>query len=87
MMADDFLGSVKPINVLECNRKRGDTIRYDPSTEAYGVLDKNDVIRTYFKPTPCVAVPPAQRSAMKQSGRCHSEATNLAYFQRECQRW
>ena len=86
-MADNFLGGAKPAHVHECRRRQGDILWYDPSTEAYGVLDRNGVIRTYFKPIPCALVPAAQRSVVRRAGRCHGEATNLLYFQRECQRW
>ena len=86
-MADGFWAAAKPAHVHQCTRRRGDVLRYDPSSEVYGVLDRNGVIRTYFKPVPCAAVPVAQRSAVKQAGRCHGEVTNLLYFQRECQRW
>lgn len=86
-MADTFLGGPKPPHVHECTRKKGDILRFDPSTQACGVLGKDRVIRTYFKPVPCVSIPWPQRAAAMATGRCHGEADNLKYFQRECLRW
>ena len=86
-LADEFLGSAKHPDVHECTRSRGDMIRFNPKTDEYGVLDGNGIIRTYFKPVPCASLPPAQRTAMRQAGRCHSQTTNLVYFQEECKKW
>lgn len=85
--ADLFLGGAAPAGVKECRRKQGDKLRYDPTTESYGVVDGNDVIRTFFKPVPCATLPAAVRPMIKQAGRCHSYVNNLAYFQAECRRW
>ena len=83
-MADAFLGQPKTAHVHECARKSGDTIRFDPFTEAYGVLASNQVIRTYFKPVACSAVPTKRRKAVRLSGRCHSYPNNLLYFRNGC---
>ena len=87
LLADQFLGRPKPSHVQECRRKRGDVLRFDPSTQEYGVLGGNQVIRTYFKPVPCVDVPAAMRASVAQAGRCHGHPDNLLYFQSECARW
>src|SRR5436305_6399801 len=76
--ADSFLGGSKPANILECKRNRGDIIRYDPTTDAYGILDKMGVIRSYYKPVPCSSLPAPVRAATKQAGRCHGHSSNLA---------
>jgi hypothetical protein len=86
-MADKFLGNPKPPHVYECTRSRGDVIRFDPHSQEYGVLDKNGIIRTYFKPIPCISLPVSERKQMKQTGRCHAHPTNLAYFHEECKKW
>jgi pyocin large subunit-like protein len=86
-MADEFLGGPLASDVKECKRSRGDRVRYNLTTQAYGVIDSNDVIRTFFKPVPCSSIPSAQRSAIKLAGRCHAQANNLLYFQEECKRW
>jgi len=85
--ADTFLSGSLSTSAFQCVRKQGDLVRYDTSTQAYGVLDKNRVIRTFFKPVPCASVPALARKAVAQSGRCHGQATNLLYFQSECQKW
>lgn len=85
-MADDFWASPKLAHVYECTRVHGDVLRFDSITEAYCVRSSTMVIRTFFIPIPCSSLPPALRAAMKMSGDCHSEATNLAYFQRECKK-
>lgn len=49
LLADQFLGS--PLNppVLECYRVgNGDLVRFDPSTNEFGVLAMSRVIRTYY---------------------------------------
>lgn len=86
-MADEFLSGNKPAHIHECRRKRGDLLRFDPVTEAYGVLDGNGTIRTFFKPVPCVTIPLSQRVLVRLSGRCHGHPDNLSYFQSECKRW
>src|SRR6266446_4815425 len=66
---------------MNSNVQRADILRFDPLTNAYGVIDKSGVLRTYFKPLPCSAVPAAQRLTMRHSGRCHGYANNLLYFE------
>lgn len=85
-MADDFLGGDKQEGVHECVRRCGARLRYDPSSEAYGVLDGQAIIRTYFKPIPCSQVPFHEREATLQAGRCHTCTNNFHYFKSECQK-
>jgi pyocin large subunit-like protein len=85
-MADIFLGGDKPETVHECARPEGTRLRYDRSSEAFGVLGLDGTIRTYFKPIPCSSLPGAARESARQSGRCHPHANNLVYFKSECQR-
>jgi hypothetical protein len=85
--ADAFLGGVVPPGVHECPRKEGDRVRYDPQTDAYGVIDAGGIIRTYYKPVPCSSILDALlRASVRQAGMCHGHATNLLYFQSECRR-
>ena len=86
-LADEFLGGVAASGVLENVRSRGDMVRYDPATEAFGVMDSTGIIRTYFKPVPCVNVPASIRAIEKNAGRCHDLPDNLSYFRSECLRW
>ena len=86
-LADVFLGGGLAPKVRECTRKQGDTVRFNPHTDEYGVLDSVGVIRTYFKPTPCATVPALHRAALARSGRCHKHVNNTLYFQSECKRW
>jgi hypothetical protein len=65
-MADSFLGDVKPEGVHECVRACGAILRYDPTSEAFGVLDAQRIIRTYFKPIPCAKVPSHQRESKRR---------------------
>ena len=85
-MADAFWAVPKPAHVHECMRKSGDIVRYDPHTAAYSVVDAKGVIRTFFKPVPCVALPTGERTTARRSGRCHDHPNNLVYFQTECKR-
>lgn len=86
-LADELLGSVKPPEVHECKRSKGDLVRYDPRTEVFGVVDAAGVIRTYFKPIPCSKVPFHLRAGAKRRGECHGFLSNLHYFQAECKKW
>lgn len=85
-MADAFLGGDKQEGVHECVRPCGARLRYDPSNEAYGVLDAQSIIRTYFTPVPCSQVPFHERENSKKAGRCHQFPDNLAYFKSECKK-
>lgn len=87
-MAAEFLTGTSPNHVLECIRSQGDAVRFDPTTDAYGVLDANGVIRTFFKPVPCISVRSAlERDALRRTGRCHRHPDNTTYFWKECERW
>jgi len=85
-MADTFLSGLKPEGVHECVRAGGSMLRYDPASEAFGVLDAQSIIRTYYKPIPCQSVPVAMRDATRRRGRCHQYGTNLIYFRVECRK-
>jgi pyocin large subunit-like protein len=85
-MADAFLGGSKPETVHECIRSCGMKLRYDPADEAFGIIDRENIIKTYFKPVPCSSLPGALRASAKQSGRCHPCANNLVYFKTECKK-
>jgi len=77
MLADRFLGRSLAAGVLECKRSGGDIIRFDQTTDEYGVLSQERIIRTYFKPIPRV---------LTGGRKGHRHATNLAYFHAECLR-
>jgi pyocin large subunit-like protein len=53
-MAERFLASPPVPTILECTRTLGDVVRYDTITMEYGVRSSAGIIRTYFKPVPCV---------------------------------
>lgn len=84
--ADKFLGGAKPMHVLECIRKHGDILRFDPATDAFGVLGGDGRIRTFYRPVRCALVPGALRASVQAAGRCHTKESNLLYFQHECAR-
>jgi hypothetical protein len=52
------------ITLLETIRPNGDVVRYDPTTDEFGVVNADGTIRTYYKPDPAV----------------HGYPTNLDYF-------
>lgn len=62
--ADKFLTASKPAGVLEKARPNGDIVRYNPSTDEFGVVSSGGSIRTYYKPDPAV----------------HGKGSNLDYF-------
>ncbi|MGB8840196.1 MAG: hypothetical protein WCC64_03915, partial [Aliidongia sp.] len=49
---------------LEMVRRNGDIVRYDPTTDEFGVVKPDGTIRTFYKPDPAV----------------HGYPTNLDYF-------
>jgi filamentous hemagglutinin len=63
-MADAFLNGPCGTGVLQKVRANGDVVRYDPATQAFGVVKTDGTIRTYYKPDPAV----------------HGYPTNLDYF-------
>ncbi len=46
-MADLFLKAPQSLSIRQCRRARGDLIRFDPVSGAYGVLDQNNNVRTF----------------------------------------
>lgn len=69
--ADAFLGrSLDLATTGQCHRRNGDLLRYNPSTEEFGVLGSNRVIKTYCKPDPVD----------------HRQPNNLVYFRLECRK-
>jgi len=79
-MADEFLSGAKPPGAFECTRKKGDLVRYDPSTNELGVLSKDSYIRTYFKPKFCSHATPLEIAMRK----CHKQKTHLDYVKKIC---
>jgi pyocin large subunit-like protein len=86
--ADLFLGGVLLPHVMECRRGRGDIVRFDPSTDEYGVISNGGIIRTYFKPIPCWTLSTTLGVVATKSERaCHPHANNVDYFKSECARY
>ena len=87
-MASEFLTGPMATTVRQHRRAKGDTIRFCTATNAYGVLDSGNTIRTFYKPVPCSAIMDfVGRAAARLAGRCHDHASNLLYFQWNCTRW
>jgi len=79
-LADVFLRRTPALELLECERKKGDVLRYDTATGEFGVLSATGIIRTYFKPVPCISLPVEIRT------NCHGKPTNIDYFNSECRK-
>jgi RHS repeat-associated protein len=62
--ADRFMMGNRGTGILEKVRPNGDVVRFNPATNEFGVLTKDGVLRTYYKPDPAV----------------HGWPTNLDYF-------
>jgi hypothetical protein len=65
--AKDFLNNPPPGTLTKVRvggLKDGDVLRYHPATNTFGIMDKNGVPRTFYKPDPAV----------------HGYPTNLDYF-------
>lgn len=69
-LADRFLAGPRGLGTLECARVRGDIVRFNPTTDEFGVISSDGIIRTYFKPDPLI----------------HRQATNLDYYRAECRK-
>lgn len=50
VLADEFLGGPKANSAYECRRSKGDILPFDSATGAYGVLNRDRVIRTFYRP-------------------------------------
>lgn len=86
-LADSFMGNPLPSGVQEYRRNGGDILRYDPTTESFGVKDANDFIRTFYKPVPCSSLPASIRSAFRMAGKCHPHPDNQSYVIAEASKW
>ena len=62
--ADKFLTASKHSGILEKTRANGDIVRYNPTTDEFGVLSSGGSIRTYYKPDPTI----------------HGKSSNLEYY-------
>lgn len=78
-MADKFVGGPRDMDTQECTNSKRDVIRYNDCTREYGVKASDGFIRTYYKP-----VPRGPSRGGFRSKFTHSEATNMDYFRREC---
>lgn len=71
-LADEFFGIPVPsgsVHLFECTRaKDGDKIRYDDQTKRFGVLSKDNVIRTFYVLTTAIRI----------------YGSGLNYFRSEC---
>lgn len=70
-MARRFLEGAKKHTALECRRPMGDLVRFDPTTDEFGVLSASGEIRTFFRPV---------------AGVTHKQPSNLAYYEKQCER-
>ena len=86
-IADALWSDPKPPHIHECRRSRGDSVRFDSIKDAYSVIDSRRVIRTLFRPIPCISVNETSRAAMQRAGQCHGEVDNLSYFHKRCKQW
>ena len=82
-MAVSFLGPDRPMGVLQCSRRRGDVVRFDPTSNTLGVMALDGTIRTYFKPVRCIDL----AAALAAIKRCHDFATHMEYFRECCRLW
>lgn len=59
-----FLAGRPSQGILEIVRTNGDIVRYNTSTNEFGIITQDGIIRTYFKPDPAV----------------HGYPSNMEYF-------
>ena len=53
-MANDFLNDPRPTGVLDKTRANGDTVRFNPATQEFGIVKADGTLRTYYKPDPLI---------------------------------
>jgi pyocin large subunit-like protein len=53
---------------MECVRRNGDTIRYNPPTNEFAICDRDGVLRTYYKPDRAI----------------HKQKDHITYFKGQC---
>jgi hypothetical protein len=76
--ADRFLGGPRDADTEECVRTKrdgtpGDRVRYNRVTQEFGILGNDNVIRSYYIPSPTLPPP-----------RGHTKGTNLQYYRDAC---
>ncbi len=67
-LADAFLGVVKEDGTLECTRKSGELVRFNPRNDKFGILTVDGYVKTFM------VIVPLQ----------NARQTNLEYFQWNC---
>lgn len=81
MLADRFLCGPQPAGTFQCTRSPGgDMVRFNQATNEFGILSRDNVIRTYYTPRFCATAPAIFVAAKK----CHNRPTHLDYAQRQC---
>ena len=66
--------------MLECNRSKGDVVRYDTATLEFGVMSASGYLRTYYRPIPCSSLVGVPKVG------CHSYTDNVVYFTATCKK-
>jgi RHS repeat-associated protein len=64
LKAREFMQNPPPGTLTKVRARNGDVVRYEPSTNTFGVMDSNGSVRTFYKPDPAV----------------HRQPTNMDYF-------
>ena len=67
-MAERFMNLPLRQPVLECVRRNGDRVRFDPTTDEFGIARSIGAILSYYKPQPAV----------------HLRPSNMQYFREQC---
>jgi len=79
-LAVAFLSIAKPSHVLQCRRRKGDTVRFNPVSNEFGVIAVDGTVRTYYKPIRCVDLPPS----LVGIKRCHNFSSHMDYYEDSC---
>jgi|SRR5579871_179623 len=82
-LADDLWKEPRPPTVVQCTRMSGETVRFDTVSQAYGVVDNDNYIKTLFIPVPCSSLSQQERAKLRVGG-CHKYADNMTYFRMGC---
>ena len=64
----NFMTKGLTAGMVECTRLGGETVRFDPNTQEFGVSSPNGYLITYFLPEPVR----------------HGLASNMMYYLQEC---
>jgi pyocin large subunit-like protein len=63
-----FLTEAPGGSIMECTRRNGDLLRYDPVANVFAIVDRGGFVKTFYRPNPAI----------------HKQTSNIEYFRGQC---